>query len=70
MSSQKHKIIDLSNDFRLRGRAVLDGKSFCSMAWPELKKGEIKKAKYICQSCVVFATAIQVWDYCHLAKGP
>tara|TARA_R110001592_G_scaffold26610_2_gene99386 strand:+ start:2616 stop:3590 length:975 start_codon:yes stop_codon:yes gene_type:complete len=56
--SKDTKIIDLSNDFRLEADAVLDGKTFI-YGLPELKKEEIKKAKYIANpGC--FATAIQL----------
>ncbi|MBC8766578.1 N-acetyl-gamma-glutamyl-phosphate reductase [Arenibacter sp. BSSL-BM3] len=56
--SKDTRIIDLSNDFRLEADAVLDGKSFV-YGLPELKKEEIKKAKYIANpGC--FATAIQL----------
>ncbi|MCK0147405.1 N-acetyl-gamma-glutamyl-phosphate reductase [Arenibacter sp. F26102] len=56
--SKDTKIIDLSNDFRLEADAVLDGKAFV-YGLPELKKEEIKKAKYIANpGC--FATAIQL----------
>ncbi|MEQ9581262.1 MAG: N-acetyl-gamma-glutamyl-phosphate reductase [Arenibacter sp.] len=56
--SKDTKIIDLSNDFRLEADAVLDGKTFV-YGLPELKKEEIKKAKYIANpGC--FATAIQL----------
>lgn len=56
--SANTRIIDLSNDFRLEADAVLDGKTFI-YGLPELKKEEIKKAKYIANpGC--FATAIQL----------
>jgi len=56
--SKDTRIIDLSNDFRLEADAVLDGKAFV-YGLPELKKEEIKKAKYIANpGC--FATAIQL----------
>ncbi|MCM4150717.1 N-acetyl-gamma-glutamyl-phosphate reductase [Arenibacter sp. N53] len=56
--SKNTKIIDLSNDFRLEADAVLDGKAFV-YGLPELKKEEIRKAKYIANpGC--FATAIQL----------
>lgn len=56
--SKDTRIIDLSNDFRLEAYAVLDGKAFV-YGLPELKKEEIKKAKYIANpGC--FATAIQL----------
>jgi N-acetyl-gamma-glutamyl-phosphate reductase len=56
--SKDTRIIDLSNDFRLKADAVLDGKSFV-YGLPELKVEEIKTAKYIANpGC--FATAIQL----------
>ena len=56
--SKDTKIIDLSNDFRLEADAIIDGKAFI-YGLPELKKEEIKKAKYIANpGC--FATAIQL----------
>tara|TARA_R110000751_G_scaffold74643_2_gene150731 strand:+ start:16183 stop:17157 length:975 start_codon:yes stop_codon:yes gene_type:complete len=56
--SKDTKIIDLSNDFRLEADAIIDGKAFV-YGLPELKKEEIKKAKYIANpGC--FATAIQL----------
>ena len=56
--SENTKIIDLSNDFRLQADAVFEGKKFV-YGLPELKKEEIKKAKYIANpGC--FATAIQL----------
>lgn len=56
--SEDTKVIDLSNDFRLRADAVLDGKEFV-YGLPELKKTEIKKAYHIANpGC--FATAIQL----------
>ncbi len=52
------KIVDLSNDFRLKGDAVLDGKEFI-YGLPELYAPEIKKAQYLANpGC--FATAIQL----------
>ncbi|CAM4188601.1 N-acetyl-gamma-glutamyl-phosphate reductase [Zobellia nedashkovskayae] len=56
--SENTKIIDLSNDFRLQADAVFEGRKFV-YGLPELKKEEIKKAKYIANpGC--FATAIQL----------
>ncbi len=56
--SEDTRIIDLSNDFRLAEDALLDGKTFI-YGLPELKKEEIKSAKYIANpGC--FATAIQL----------
>tara|TARA_R110001583_G_scaffold49255_5_gene154222 strand:- start:1456 stop:2433 length:978 start_codon:yes stop_codon:yes gene_type:complete len=56
--SNKTKIIDLSNDFRLNADAVFQGKEFV-YGLPELQKGEIKKAQNIANpGC--FATAIQL----------
>ncbi len=56
--SEDTRIIDLSNDFRLAEDAHLDGKTFI-YGLPELKKEEIKSAKYIANpGC--FATAIQL----------
>ncbi|MDX1326513.1 MAG: N-acetyl-gamma-glutamyl-phosphate reductase [Arenibacter sp.] len=56
--SEDTRIIDLSNDFRLAEDAILDGKTFI-YGLPELKKEEIKSAKYIANpGC--FATAIQL----------
>ena len=56
--SKDTRIIDLSNDFRLEADAIIDGKAFV-YGLPELKKEEIKKAKYIANpGC--FATAIQL----------
>jgi len=52
------KIIDLSNDFRLKEASNLNGKQFV-YGLPELQKNKIKKAKYIANpGC--FATAIQL----------
>lgn len=52
------KIIDLSNDFRLKNDAVFEGKEFV-YGLPELQKGAIKKASNIANpGC--FATAIQL----------
>ncbi len=56
--SEQTKIIDLSNDFRLKADSNFEGKSFI-YGLPELSKAEIKKAKYIANpGC--FATAIQL----------
>ncbi len=56
--SEHTKIIDLSNDFRLKADANLNGKEFV-YGLPELKKEAIQKAKYIANpGC--FATAIQL----------
>lgn len=56
--SDSTKIIDLSNDFRLRENAVFENKTFI-YGLPELRKEEIKKAQYIANpGC--FATAIQL----------
>ena len=56
--SEKTKIIDLSNDFRLENDKVIDDKSFV-YGLPELQKEAIQKAKYIANpGC--FATAIQL----------
>ena len=55
--SDKTKIIDLSNDFRLNNDAVFEGKQFI-YGLPELNYKQIKLAKYIANpGC--FATAIQ-----------
>ena len=52
------KIIDLSNDFRLKDDSILDGKQFV-YGLPELNKTTIEKANYIANpGC--FATAIQL----------
>ncbi|TRX62150.1 N-acetyl-gamma-glutamyl-phosphate reductase [Fulvivirga sp. M361] len=54
----KGKIIDLSNDFRLKKAAVFEDKTFI-YGLPELQKEEIKKARYIANpGC--FATTIQL----------
>ncbi len=56
--SDTTKIIDLSNDFRLKGDAVFEGKTFV-YGLPEMKKSDIKKADYIANpGC--FATTIQL----------
>lgn len=56
--SSATKIIDLSNDFRLKKDAIFDGKSFV-YGLVELNKASIKKANYIANpGC--FATAIQL----------
>jgi len=56
--SKTTKIIDLSNDFRLQGDAVFEGKTFV-YGLPELKKSEIRKANYVANpGC--FATTIQL----------
>lgn len=56
--SEKTKIIDLSNDFRLQKDAVFEGKEFV-YGLPEIKRSEIKKANYIANpGC--FATTIQL----------
>jgi len=56
--SEKTKIIDLGNDFRLEKDKVFNGKTFV-YGLPELQRGEIKKAKHIANpGC--FATAIQL----------
>ncbi|MBT8183350.1 MAG: N-acetyl-gamma-glutamyl-phosphate reductase [Eudoraea sp.] len=52
------KIIDLSNDFRLRKDAIFEGKDFV-YGLPELNKAKIRKAQFIANpGC--FATAIQL----------
>jgi len=52
------KIIDLSNDFRLKNDAIFEGNEFV-YGLPELQKEKIKSAKYIANpGC--FATAIQL----------
>ncbi|MEH6680416.1 MAG: N-acetyl-gamma-glutamyl-phosphate reductase [Sediminicola sp.] len=52
------KIVDLSNDFRLRADAVMDGKEFI-YGLPEINKKNIEQANYIANpGC--FATAIQL----------
>lgn len=56
--SAKTKIIDLSNDFRLKKDEVFDGKTFI-YGLPELQKEKIKSANYIANpGC--FATALQL----------
>jgi N-acetyl-gamma-glutamyl-phosphate reductase len=56
--SSQTKIIDLSNDFRLKANSTFQGKSFV-YGLPELYKSEIEKAQYIANpGC--FATAIQL----------
>ena len=56
--SKATKIIDLSNDFRLKDDSNFEGKPFI-YGLPELNKSEIKKANYIANpGC--FATAIQM----------
>lgn len=56
--SDKTKIIDLSNDFRLKADNVINGKKF-AYGLPELNKEEIEKADNIANpGC--FATAIQL----------
>lgn len=56
--STNTKIIDLSNDFRLKKDAVFQGKEFV-YGLPELNKIEVEKANYIANpGC--FATAIQL----------
>jgi N-acetyl-gamma-glutamyl-phosphate reductase len=56
--SEATKIIDLSNDFRLEGDKLLNGKDFV-YGLPELQKEAIKNANYIANpGC--FATAIQL----------
>ncbi len=56
--SEKTKIIDLSNDFRLKEESFLDHKQFV-YGLPELNKEQIKLAPYIANpGC--FATAIQL----------
>lgn len=56
--SSHTKIIDLSNDFRLKANSTFEGKSFV-YGLPELRKAEIQKARYIANpGC--FATAIQL----------
>ncbi len=58
MFSAKTKIIDLSNDFRLKKDEVFDGKTFV-YGLPELQKEKIKTADYIANpGC--FATALQL----------
>lgn len=56
--SNQTKIIDLSNDFRLKNDAVFEGKNFV-YGLPELQKNKIQNAQYIANpGC--FATAIQL----------
>lgn len=56
--SKHTKIIDLSNDFRLKNDAVFQGNKFV-YGLPELQKDKIKSANYIANpGC--FATAIQL----------
>ena len=56
--SDKTKIIDLSNDFRLKKDEVFKGKTFV-YGLPELQKEKIKSANYIANpGC--FATALQL----------
>ena len=56
--SEKTKIIDLSNDFRLENEKVIGDKSFV-YGLPELQKEAIQKANYIANpGC--FASAIQL----------
>lgn len=56
--STKTKIIDLSNDFRLKKDEIFDGKTFV-YGLPELQKEAIKSADYIANpGC--FATALQL----------
>ena len=56
--SEKTKIIDLSNDFRLKKDAVFQGKTFI-YGLSDLHKKQIQKAKYVANpGC--FATAIQL----------
>ncbi len=56
--SDSTKIIDLSNDFRLRKDAVLEQKQFV-YGLPELNRSHIKSANYVANpGC--FATAIQL----------
>lgn len=56
--SEKTKIIDLSNDFRLKKDEVFDGKTFV-YGLPELQKEKIKSADYLANpGC--FATALQL----------
>lgn len=56
--SESTKIIDLSNDFRLKDDAVFQEKEFV-YGLPELQKKKIKKANYIANpGC--FATALQL----------
>lgn len=56
--SKHTKIIDLSNDFRLKNDAIFEGNEFI-YGLPELQKDKIKSAHYIANpGC--FATAIQL----------
>lgn len=56
--SETTKIIDLSNDFRLKADAVFQDKKFV-YGLPELQKANIRKARYIANpGC--FATTIQL----------
>jgi len=56
--SESTKIIDLSNDFRLRNSASYEGKDFVYVL-PELNKPDIRNTNYIANpGC--FATAIQL----------
>ena len=56
--SKKTKIIDLSNDFRLKADAVFQGKEFV-YGLPELQKEKIKSANHIANpGC--FATSIEL----------
>ncbi|GAA3596533.1 N-acetyl-gamma-glutamyl-phosphate reductase [Flavivirga amylovorans] len=56
--SDKTKIIDLGNDFRLEKDTIFDGKNFV-YGLPELQKEAVKSANYIANpGC--FATAIQL----------
>ncbi|NMH87118.1 N-acetyl-gamma-glutamyl-phosphate reductase [Flavivirga algicola] len=56
--SEKTKIIDLGNDFRLEKDKIFDGKNFV-YGLPELQKEAVKSASYIANpGC--FATAIQL----------
>ncbi len=56
--SEATKIIDLSNDFRLKGDSSFEGKNFV-YGLPELNRDKIQKTKYIANpGC--FATAIQL----------
>lgn len=65
--SDKTKIIDLSNDFRLLADKNFEGKDFV-YGLPELQKEDIKKAKYLANpGC--FATALQLAILPLAAKG-
>lgn len=56
--SERTKIVDLSNDFRLQKDAIFQGKKFV-YGLPELNKSKIQKANYIANpGC--FATTIQL----------